>query len=45
MARGLHDLATSTFISGWQQYQSALRAGGLEELPPGPIPGLPGGGG
>jgi hypothetical protein len=44
LAADLRDSAALVFNAGWQEYQSALRAGGVPNIPPGPIPGLPGGG-
>ncbi len=44
VAVDLRDTAAQVFNAGWQEYQSALRAGGVANIPQGPIPGLPGGG-
>jgi hypothetical protein len=44
VAADLRDSAALVFNAGWQEYQSALRAGGVANIPAGPIPGLPGGG-
>jgi hypothetical protein len=44
VAADLRDTAALVFNAGWAEYQSALRAGGVANIPEGPIPGLPGGG-
>ena len=44
VAVDLRDTAAQVFNAGWTEYQSALRAGGVANIPEGPIPGLPGGG-
>jgi hypothetical protein len=44
VAVDLRDSAALVFNAGWQEYQSALRAGGVPNIPAGPISGLPGGG-
>lgn len=44
VAADLRDTAAQVFNAGWTEYQAALRAGGVPNIPEGPIPGLPGGG-
>jgi hypothetical protein len=44
VAADLRDTAALVFNAGWTEYQSALRAGGVANIPEGPISGLPGGG-
>jgi hypothetical protein len=44
VAQDLYETAQAQLAQAWTDYVTALRTGGIAEQPPGPIPGLPGGG-